>query len=87
MAVDGAIKVWGAVMEWLWYSLVLVYVLGAVLWFAFSVQTPRCHDCRVPAIALAHQIGETSAPIFQVVYRCPRCHTIVWQRLVPVVYD
>jgi uncharacterized protein with PIN domain len=74
-------------MEWLWYSVVLLYVLGMVMWFALSVRTPRCHDCRVPAVGLAHQIGETSPPIFQMVYRCPRCHAIIWKRFVNAVYD
>jgi uncharacterized protein with PIN domain len=72
-------------MEWLWYSVVLLYVLGMVMWFALSVRPPRCSSCRVPAIALAYQIDDISPPVFQVVYRCPRCRAIIWKRFVNAV--
>jgi hypothetical protein len=74
-------------VEWLWYGFIVAYALGMVVWYACSVRTPRCHGCRVPAIALAYQIGDTSPPIFQLVYRCPRCRAIVCKRFVNTICD
>jgi hypothetical protein len=74
-------------VAWLWYGFILAYVLGMVIWFALSVRTPRCHDCRIPAVALAYQIGDSSPPVFQLVYRCPRCRVIVWKRFVNTIND
>jgi hypothetical protein len=74
-------------MEWLWFGFIVAYTLRMVVWYGFSVRTPRCHDCRVPAIALAYQIGDTSPPIFQLLYRCLRCRVIVWKRFVNTICD
>jgi hypothetical protein len=74
-------------VEWLWYGVIFAYALGMVVWYVFSVWTPQCRDCRIPAIALAYQIGDTSPPIFQLVYRCPRCRTTVWKRYVNTISD
>jgi len=74
-------------VAWLWYGFILAYVLGMVIWFALSVRTPQCHDCRVPAVAVAYQIGDTSPPVFQLVYHCPRCRVIVWKRFVNTICD
>ena len=74
-------------MEWLWYGFIVAYALGMVVWYVCSVRTPQCHGCRVPAIALAYQIGDTSPPIFQLVYRCPRYRAIVWKRFVHNICD
>jgi uncharacterized protein with PIN domain len=75
------------VVELLWYSVVVIYVLGMLIFFGLSARTPWCPYCRVPTLALAHQIGDTSPPIFEVIYRCPRCRTIVWKRLINALSD
>ena len=74
-------------MEWLWLGFVLAYVLVMVVWFAFAVRTLQCYNCGTKATALAYQIGDTSPPIFQLVYRCPRCRAIVWKRYVNTISD
>jgi hypothetical protein len=50
-----------------------------VVWCAFAVRTLRCHTCgtKATALALAYQLGDTSPPIFPLVYHCPRCRAIV----------
>jgi hypothetical protein len=75
------------IMELLWYSFVVVYVLGVLILFGWSARTPWCPYCRVQAIALAHQIGDTSPPIFEMIYRCPRCRAIIWKRFVNALSD
>jgi uncharacterized protein with PIN domain len=74
-------------VEWLWYGVILTYVLGIVVRLWYAMRTPRCHSCRIRAIALTYQIGETLPPIFQVVYRCPRCRVIIWKHFVNVLTD
>ncbi len=74
-------------MEGLWYGFVLAYVLGTAAWFGLAMRIPRCQYCRVPAIALAHQLAGTSPPIFEVVFRCPRCRQLLCKRFVNVLCD
>jgi len=69
-------------VEWLWFGLILAYALVLVVWCAFAVRTLRCHPCGTKATALAYQIGVTAPPIFQLVYRCPRCRASLWKRYV-----
>jgi hypothetical protein len=71
----------------LWYILVVVYGVGIPIFFGLSTRTPWCPYCRVQATALAYQIGDISAPIFEVIYRCPRCRAIVWKRFVNALSD
>jgi uncharacterized protein with PIN domain len=74
-------------VELLWYSFVVAYVLGAMLYFMLDHRTPRCSDCRMPAVILSRQIAGSSPPVFEVVYRCPGCREILWKRFVSTVSD
>jgi hypothetical protein len=74
-------------MELLWYGFVVVYVLGMLIFFGLSVRIPWCQYCQVQAIAWARQIGDTSPPIFAMIYRCPRCRAIVRKRFVNTLWD
>jgi hypothetical protein len=69
-------------VELLWYGFVAAYVLGILMVFGWVARTPWCPHCRLQAITLAHQIGDTFPPVFEVIYRYPRCRTIVWRRFV-----
>jgi hypothetical protein len=81
------VGVWSTVVELLWYGFVVIYVLGMIIFVGLSMRTPWCPYCRVQALALARQIGDTSPPMFEVIYRCPRCRAIVWKRLVNALSD
>ena len=74
-------------MELLWYSSVVAYVLGVILYFMLDHRTPRCSDCRRSAVILSRQIVGSSPPVFEVVYRCPGCREILWKRFVSTVSD
>jgi hypothetical protein len=74
-------------VELVWYGFVAAYVLGAVLYFGLGYRTPRCRDCRLSATILSRQIAGSTPPIFEIVYRFPRCRTILWKRFVSTVSD
>lgn len=74
-------------MNRLWYGFVLLYVLGSMIYFGLSARTPRCRDCRTSALMLSRQIVGTSPPVFEIVYRCPRCRETLWKRFVSPVSD
>jgi hypothetical protein len=78
---------WSIVVEFLWYGLVAAYVLGVAIYFGLGHRTPRCSDCRAAAIILSRQIAGSAPPVFEVMYRCPRCRTILWKRFVSTVSD
>jgi hypothetical protein len=74
-------------VELLWYGVVLAFILGSALYVGLGKQTPRCGDCRTSTLMLSRQIAGTSPPVFEVVYRCPICHEILWRRFVSTVSD
>jgi hypothetical protein len=74
-------------VELLWYGFVMAYVLGAVIYLGLGDCTPRCRDCRTSTMILSRQIAGSSPPVFEVVYRCPRCGEILWKRFVSTVSD
>jgi uncharacterized protein with PIN domain len=74
-------------VELVWYGFVAAYVLGAVIYFGLRYRTPRCRACRMPALILARQIAGGMPPVFEVIYRCPRCRDILWKRFVSTVSD
>jgi hypothetical protein len=74
-------------VELTWYGCVAVYVLGALIYFGLGRHTPRCRACRMPALILARQIAGSLPPVFEVIYRCPRCREILWKRFVSTVSD
>jgi uncharacterized protein with PIN domain len=74
-------------VELVWYGFVAAYVLGAVLYFGLGYRTPRCRDCRISATILSRQIAGSTPPVFEIVYRCPRCREILWKRFVSTVSD
>jgi uncharacterized protein with PIN domain len=74
-------------VELVWYGFVAAYVLGAVLYFGLGYRTPRCRDCRISATILSRQIADSTPPVFEIVYRCPRCREILWKRFVSTVSD
>jgi uncharacterized protein with PIN domain len=74
-------------MELLWCSVVLAYVLGSTIYFGLDFRPPRCRDCHTSALMLSQQIAGSSPPIFEVVYRCPSCHAILWKRFVSTIAD
>jgi uncharacterized protein with PIN domain len=74
-------------VELVWYGFVAAYVLAAVIYFGLGHRTPRCRACRMPALILARQIAGTMPPVFEVIYRCPRCREILWKRFVNTVSD
>ena len=74
-------------MELLWYGVVVAYILGSALYVALGKHTPLCRDCRTSTLMLSRQIAGTSPPVFEVVYRCPSCHEILWRRFVSTLSD
>jgi hypothetical protein len=74
-------------VELLWYGVVVAYILGSALYFGLGKHTPRCRDCRTSTLMLSRQIAGTSPPVFEVVYRCPICHEILWRRFVSTSSD
>ncbi|MGH8065416.1 MAG: hypothetical protein ACRERE_09285 [Candidatus Entotheonellia bacterium] len=74
-------------MELLWYGFVVVYALGAAIYFGLSGRTPSCRDCRTSALMLSRQIAGSSPPVFEIVYCCPRCREILWKRFVSPASD
>lgn len=74
-------------MELVWYGFVAAYVLGAVVYFGLGHRTPRCRACRMPALTLSRQLAGSTPPVFEVIYRCPRCRDILWKRFVSTVSD
>jgi uncharacterized protein with PIN domain len=74
-------------VELLWYGFVLAYILGAVIFFRLGNHTPRCRDCRTPALMWSRQIAGSSPPVFEVVYRCPCCREILWKHFVNTVCE
>ena len=74
-------------MNLLWYGFVLLYVLGSTIYFGLSACTPRCRDCRTSALMRSRQIAGSSPPVFEIVYRCPRCREILWKRFVSTVSE
>jgi hypothetical protein len=75
-------------MAVLWYGFVLAIALGMAVWFGLAMhRIPRCQYCRVPAIALTYQLAGTSPPIFELVYRCPRCRQLLSKRFVNALCD
>lgn len=74
-------------MELLWYSFVVAYLLGSAIYFGLSDRLPRCHHCRTSALMLSRQIADSSLPVFEIVYRCPRCREILWKRFVSTVSE
>jgi hypothetical protein len=75
------------IVELLWYGVVLAYILGAAIYFGLDDLTPRCRSCGVPALTLSRQITGSSPPVFEIVYRCPRCRDILWRRFVSTVSE
>jgi uncharacterized protein with PIN domain len=74
-------------VELLWYGVVAAYVLGSALYFGLGHRAPRCRDCRTPALMLSRQIAGSTPPVFEVAYRCPNCHEVLWKHFVSVVSD
>jgi hypothetical protein len=74
-------------VELLWYGFVVAYILGSVIYLGLGNRTPRCRDCRTSALMLSRQIAGTSPPVFEIVYRCPRCRAILWRRFVSTVSE
>jgi hypothetical protein len=74
-------------MELLWYGMVAAYILAAAIYFGLGHRTPRCPECRLSAIVLSRQVVGSSPPVFEIVYRCPRCRDIIWKRFVNTVSD
>jgi hypothetical protein len=74
-------------VELLWYGFIVAYVLGSAIYFGLGYRTPRCRDCQMSALMLSRQIAGSSPPVFEVVYRCPRCREILWKRFVSAVSD
>jgi uncharacterized protein with PIN domain len=74
-------------VELLWYGVVLAFILASVVYVGLGYRIPRCYDCRTFALMLSRQIPESSPPIFEVVYRCPTCHEILWKRFVSTIRD
>ena len=74
-------------VEFVWYGFVAAFVLGAVIYFGLGYHTPRCRACRMPALTLSRQIAGSTPPVFEVIYRCPRCRDILWKRFVSTVSD
>jgi uncharacterized protein with PIN domain len=74
-------------VELLWYGLVVAFCLAAAIYVGLGSRTPRCRDCQTSAIILSRQIAGSSPPIFEIVYRCPTCREILWQRFVSTVSD
>lgn len=74
-------------MELLWYGVVLAFILASVVDVGIGYRMPRCYDCRTLALMLSRQIPESSPPVFEVVYRCPTCHEILWKRFVSRISD
>jgi hypothetical protein len=74
-------------VELLWYGFVMAYVLGAVIYLGLGYRTPRCRDCRTSTMILSRQITDSSPPVFEIIYRCPRCREILWKRFVSTVSD
>jgi uncharacterized protein with PIN domain len=75
------------VVELLWYGFVAAYALGAALYFGLGFRTPRCRDCRTPALMLSRHVPGTFPPVFEVVYRCPTCGETLWKHFVSTVND
>jgi len=74
-------------VELLWCGVVVAYILGSAIYFGLGYRTPRCRDCRTFALMLSRQIPASSPPVFEVVYRCPSCHEILWKRFVSTMSD
>jgi hypothetical protein len=74
-------------VELLWYGITIASILGSAIYFGLGSGTPRCHNCQTFALMLSRQIAGTSPPIFEVLYRCPSCHKILWKRLVSTIGD
>ena len=74
-------------MEQLWYGVVMAYILGSAIYFGLVDRTPRCRDCRTSALMLSRQIVGSSPPVFEIVYRCPRCRVILWKRFVSTISE
>jgi uncharacterized protein with PIN domain len=74
-------------VEMLWYGVVVAYILETAIYFGLGYCPPRCHDCRTFALMLSRQIPDSSPPVFEVVYRCPSCHKILWKRFVSTISD
>jgi hypothetical protein len=74
-------------VELLWYGFVVAYILGSVIYLGLGDRPLRCHDCRTSALMLSRQIADTSPPVFEIVYRCPRCREILWKRFVSTVNE
>jgi uncharacterized protein with PIN domain len=74
-------------MELLWSGVVLAYFLGAAIYFVLGDRTPRCRDCQTSALMMSRQIADSSPPVFEVVYSCPRCRDILWKRFVHTVNE
>jgi uncharacterized protein with PIN domain len=74
-------------VELLWYGVVVVYILGSAMYVGLGYRTPRCRHCRTSALMLSRQIAGSSPPVFEVVYRCPTCHEILWKRFVSMISD
>jgi hypothetical protein len=76
-------------VDLLWYSFLLAYVLGvgAAVYFRRGDHPPRCRDCRTSAMVLWRRLAGSSTPVFEVVYRCPRCRKIFQKDFVRTVID
>jgi hypothetical protein len=74
-------------VELLWYGFVVAYMLAAVIYFGLGYRTPRCRACRMSATILPRPIAGSTPPVFEVIYRCPRCREILWKRFVSTVSD
>ena len=74
-------------MELLWYGCVVAYILGSAIYLGLGGRALRCRDCRTSALVLSRQVAGTSPPVFEIVYRCPRCRAILWKRFVSTVSE
>jgi uncharacterized protein with PIN domain len=74
-------------VELLWSSVVLASILGAAIYFVLGDRTPRCRDCQTSALMISRQIADSSPPVFEIVYRCPRCREILWKHFVNTVSE
>ncbi len=74
-------------METLLLGLALVPLLVALFFFRLSVCAPRCDECGIVTHVSAHEIPETSPPVFELVYSCPRCRKTMGRRYVNPLAD
>jgi hypothetical protein len=74
-------------MELLWYGVIAAYILGVVIYCGLGHRAPRCRRCRMAAMILSRHIVGSSPPVFELVYRCPRCREVLWKHFVSTLSD